>query len=125
MESVIKHYRVVFFGTTVNRETFKLNMAKLGVSDATLARLIKKTPIVVKRDLSLADARRYADALMSAGGIVSIQQTDEFPVAAHTDAKTNMASSQNFVLCPNCGFKQERKGLCARCDFDLASFPVK
>ena len=79
MGRVTKQYRVVFLGIMNDEETFRNNMVKLGVSYTDLDKYIKNTPVVLKRDLRLADARKYADAIIYAGGLVNIQETGEFP----------------------------------------------
>ncbi len=116
-----KKYRVVFNGMVVDTVIFKENMAKLGVSDITLDKYIKKAPIVLKRDLSLGDARRYAEAIINAGGLVNIQETGEVPETKSSAEKISISSNEDFVICPNCGFKQKKEDFCVRCGFNLNS----
>ena len=116
-----KKYRVVFFGITLDRESFRQNMAKLGVPGPTLDKYLEKAPIVLKRELTLADARRYAETIINAGGIVTIQETGEFNDTRPSAEKKDITFHQDFVICPNCGFKQNRKDSCVRCSFDLSS----
>jgi hypothetical protein len=104
-----------------DEETFRNNMAKLRVSYTDLDKYIKNAPVVLKRDLRLADARKYADAIINAGGLVNIQETGEFPETRSTTKKRITSPSQDFVLCPNCGLKQEKEDFCVRCGFDLNS----
>jgi len=120
---MIKKYRVVFFGITVDKEIFRQNMSKLGVSDSTLDKYTKNAPVVLKRDLRLEDARRYAEAIINAGGLINIQGTGEFPETESSPEKISISSNQDFVICPNCGFKQKKEDFCVRCDFDLNSSP--
>jgi len=114
-----KQYRVVFLGFKDDADAFRDNMAELGVPYDTLDKYIRKAPIVLKRDLDLADARKYADAIINAGGLVNIQETGEFPDTPSTADNRPNAPDPDFVLCPNCGFKQQRKDRCVRCGFDL------
>lgn len=115
-----KKYRVVFVGMMVDTVIFKENMAKLGVSDITLDKYIKKAPIVLKRDLSLGDARRYAEAIINAGGLVNIQETGEIPETKSSAEKISISSNEDFVICPNCGFKQKKEDFCVRCGWILS-----
>ena len=108
---------------TVDTETFRQNMARLGVSDSTLNKCIEKAPIVLKRDLPLSEARRYADALMGAGGIVTIQETGHYTDSESALENKITASPQDSVRCPNCGFKQEKTETCVRCGFTLHPSP--
>jgi len=118
-----KKYRVVFFGIALDTDVFRQNMAKLGVPDSTLDKYMKNAPVVLKRDLSLADARRYAETIINAGGLVNIQETGEFLETKSPAERISISSKQDFVLCPNCGFKQIKEDFCARCGFDLCSSP--
>ena len=115
-----KQYRVALFGVSAEIEEFRRNMERLGVSGATLDKYIEKTPVVLKRNLRLEEARRYAEAIIDAGGFVNIQETGEFPDKFSVEQKT-ILSTEDFILCPNCGFKQKRKDCCVRCGFDLHS----
>lgn len=115
-----KKYRVVFVGMMVDTVILKENMAKLGVSDLTLEKYIKKAPIVLKRDLSLGDARRYAEAIINAGGLVNIQETGEVPETKSSAEEISISSNEDFVICPNCGFKQKKENFCVRCGWILS-----
>lgn len=108
---------------TVDTETFRQNMAQLGVSGSTLDKCIEKAPIVLKRGLPLSDARRYADAIMSAGGIVTIKETGQYTESQPSIENKIIASHQDSMLCPNCGFKQKKMEACVRCAFILHPSP--
>ena len=115
-----KKYRVALIEITADTEVFKQNMAKLGVPESTLAKYIERTPVVLKRDLSLEEARRYSEAIIDAGGLVHIQETGEFFPEPSVE-QGSLPVNQDFVLCPNCGFKQKKDAVCVRCGFDLRS----
>lgn len=117
-----KKYRVTLFGIKTEEAVFRKNMAKLGVSDSTLNKYIERAPIVLKRNLRLEQAREYADAIIDAGGFVNIQETGEFPNKSSVEKKS-ISFKEDVIICPNCGFKQEKKDVCARCDFDLSTSP--
>ncbi len=116
-----KKYRVVLLGTMVEKEAFVQNMSKLGVSRPVVDRYIQKAPVVVKRNLALPYARKYADTIINAGGIVNIQETGEFPQTNPNSDRDDIPLAKDFVLCPNCGFKQHKGDLCLRCGFNLNS----
>jgi len=115
-----KKYRIALFGIKAEEEIFRQNMAKLGVSGSALDKYIERAPVVLKRDLSLEEARKYAEAIINAGGVVNIQETGEWPDKYSVEQK-NIASTDDFIRCPNCGFKQKKKDFCVRCGFDLNS----
>jgi hypothetical protein len=120
---VAKKYRVVFLGVNVALDVFSEHMAKLGVSGPVLENYIKKAPVVLRRDLSLADARRYAEAIINAGGLVHIQETGEFPDIRPSYRKMSASPHEDFMVCHTCGFKQKRGDRCVRCGFELSSSP--
>jgi len=117
-----KKYRITLFGIKAEEDVFRQNMAKIGVSGSTLDKYIERAPVVLKRDLSLEDARKYAEVIINAGGFVNIQETGEFPNKFSVE-QNSMPSKEDFILCPNCGFKQKMKDFCVRCGFDLNSSP--
>ena len=118
-----KKYRVVLFGVNIEEEVFRHNMARLGVSTSVLNDYIDKTPVVLVRDLSLANARRYAEAIINAGGLATIQEAGEFPETRPPYEKPGISSQEDFMICPNCGFKQKRSRRCMRCGFDATTAP--
>ena len=115
---MVKKYRVTLFGLKTEKAVFRKNMAKLGVYGSMLDKYIEKAPVVLKRNLRLEEARKYSDAIINAGGFVNIQETGEFPNKSSFEKKS-IYSKEDFIICPNCGFKQEKRDFCARCDFDL------
>jgi len=118
-----KKYRVVLFGVHVEEGVFQQNMTRLGVSGSEVKGYIEKAPIVLVRDLSLADARKYAEAIINAGGRVNIQETGEFPEPSRSYQKPEVPLLEDVIICRNCGLKQKRAQRCVRCGFDLTSDP--
>lgn len=110
-----KKYRVVFLGLLEDRENFIQKMSRLGVSQTMIERIISKTPIVIKRDMTLGDARHYADAIQYAGGRVSIQDHGVFEEASHNERSVDIAPLENFIMCPQCGYKQLKDRACVKC----------
>ncbi|MFW6147037.1 MAG: hypothetical protein ACOC6B_01435 [Thermodesulfobacteriota bacterium] len=118
-----KKYRVVLFGMHVEQRVFQKNMSRLGVSGSEVKGYIEKAPVVLARDLSLADARKYAEAIMNAGGHVNIQETGEFPELSRSYEKPEALLLEDYIICRNCGLKQKRARRCVRCGFELTSDP--
>ena len=106
-----KVYRVVFQGLVGEETAFRERMGDLGVPAEVVVRLLRSAPVEMKRDLSLRDARGYADAVQDAGGRVSIQE----------HGRVEIPSLGAFTKCPECGMKQLRKRLCERCGCPLES----
>jgi hypothetical protein len=117
-----KIYRVVLFGVNVDEDAFQKNMARLGVSSSALKDYLAKIPVVLVRNLNLPDARRYADAIINAGGLATIQETGETPQTISSYKKPNAAlQEEDFMICTNCGLKQKRAPRCVRCGFEVIS----
>jgi hypothetical protein len=113
-----KIYRVVFQGLVVEEEAFRERMSGMGVPAEVVARLVRSAPVEMKRDLSLRDARAYADAVQGAGGKVAIQEHGRVEEERHPDGD-EIPSLGAFAKCPECGMKQLRKGRCERCGCPL------
>ena len=110
-----KKYLCVFRGFRGDEESFRAAMGRHGLGEKFLGDLIAKAPVVVKRDVELREARRYADILQEAGGIVSIVENGEFTDRKKPARKYPIKSFEAFVMCPECGFKQAGSANCERC----------
>jgi hypothetical protein len=113
-----KKFRVIFQGLIKkNREAFEAGMLRLGAPAEIVAKMIEKTPVILKGDLTLGDARKYADAVQDAGGRVSIQEHGDFEESGHMNAAIYIAPFNEFTMCPECGLKQTKGEACERCGF--------
>jgi hypothetical protein len=110
-----KTYRIIFLGLTKETGYFKRQMLKLGVSEAISEGIIKKSPVILKRGLSLKDARSYGDAVIDAGGKVSIKIESPKEEDCKEGGLSGVISLKNFTMCPQCGFKQLKTEKCIRC----------
>ena len=114
-----KKYRVLFLGLKGNPENFKEGMTKLGVDVAIVDRIVRKAPVILKGDMTLGDARKYADAVSHAGGRVNIQEHGLFDEPMRSSRPLDIKSLGKFIMCPECGYKQLKGALCERCGFLL------
>jgi len=112
-----KKYRVVFLGLKVNKENFRQNMTGLGVRPSTIEQMIKKAPIVIKGEMRLGDARKYADAIQDAGGKVQIQEHGLFENTRSNNKSLEITPLGQFTMCPECGHKQLKENTCEKCGF--------
>ena len=63
---MIKTYRVVFQGLLSRETAFREGMERLGVGPETVDRMLSAAPVPIKQDLTLRDARVYAEAVQEA-----------------------------------------------------------
>jgi len=110
-----KTYRIIFSSLTKGKEYFKRQMLKLGVSEDISEGIIKKSPVILKRGLSLKDARSYADAVIEAGGKVLIEIEKSMSEDFREGGFPGVVSLKNFTMCPQCGYKQLKMEKCIRC----------
>jgi hypothetical protein len=110
-------YKVIFSNLLKEEGYFKGQMLMLGVSEDISNEIIKKAPVILKQDLSLKDARKYADAVYQAGGRVTIQVEKKREEAYEKVTLSCMATLKNFTMCPQCGYKQLNTGTCVKCGF--------
>ena len=101
-----KRYQVVFLGLLKTEDHFMAGMSRLGASSVIVEHIIKKAPIVLKADMTLGHARRYADAVQQAGGRVNIRAHGFFEENNEKDRHSNIKPLENFTMCPQCGYKQ-------------------
>ena len=113
-----KIYRVMFQGLIVEEETFRERMNALGVPAEVVRRLLQSAPVEMKRDLSLREAREYAEAAQGAGAKVSIQDHGRVEEEMRP-GQAEIRSLKAFTRCPECGMKQLRGGTCERCGCTL------
>jgi hypothetical protein len=113
-----KKYRVIFHGLIKeNIEAFEAGMLRLGAPVEIVAKMFEKTPVILKGDLTLGDARRYADAVQDAGGRVTIQEHGYFEESVRMNAAVSISPFNEFTMCPECGLKQLKGEACQRCGF--------
>ena len=114
-----KKYRVVLFGLMKGEEDFKSGMAELGLSPAVADEMIQGTPAVLRENMTLGEARQYADAVQEAGGRVNIQDDGVFAEPKRLEKKSGIKSLERFTMCPECGHKQLKGKACVKCGFFL------
>jgi len=114
-----KKYRVVFLSLNGTRTDFGRGMSRLGISQAIVEQMIDKAPVILKQDMNPGQARRYADAILYAGGRVNIQEHSFFEEADGGVQTLKIKPMDNFTMCPECGQKQTRTGACVKCGFIL------
>ena len=114
-----KKYHVLFHGLIEDKIFFKTQMTRLGAPSETVDRIIREAPIILKRDLTLGDARQYADVVQDAGGMVTIQENGYFKESKRIDSSNSFVSFKDITMCPECGLKQPKGKICERCGFRL------
>ncbi|MBN2033707.1 MAG: hypothetical protein JW836_10550 [Deltaproteobacteria bacterium] len=111
-------YRVLFIGLVGTEEQFKRSMcSRFGVPSRTVEQIIEGAPIVLKKDLHLGEARKYAEALQMAGGKVHIQECGESKEPQRGLTSVEIKSFGDFTVCPECGFTQLKAETCVKCGF--------
>ncbi|MBN2420588.1 MAG: hypothetical protein JXL81_14450 [Deltaproteobacteria bacterium] len=115
---MIKKYRLIFKGLNKSEMEFKDRMCQLGVSAETSSEIIRRAPIVIKKDVTLRYARQYADAVQEAGGIIKIEEHGCFEEDKF-NYSSGIISLEDFTMCPECGYKQPKVNQCIKCGFSL------
>jgi len=116
-----KRYKVVFLGLVKAEDYFKEGMSRLGMSPTEIERIIIEAPVILKEDMTISIARRYADDIMQAGGKVNIEEH----VSLEDDAEKKIGSLkieplESFTMCPQCGHKQLKAEQCVKCGLMLS-----
>ncbi len=114
-----KRYRVIFSSLLTEEDHFKHRMLRLGVSEEVTRDIVKRAPVILKRDLSLREARAYADAIFQAGGKAVIHVEDRGNEGMENGSSSGILTMKNFIMCPRCGQKQVRSEACVRCGINF------
>lgn len=109
-------YRIVLLGLTDTEARFLQGMSsRFGIAPAKAKRFIEQAPKVLKKGLSLGEAREYAEALQRAGGKVHIQEHGKTQEPKREHWQGAIKSFGEFTLCPECGFTQLKAEKCVKC----------
>jgi hypothetical protein len=109
-------YRIVLLGLVETDAQFITGMAsQFGVAPTRAKHIIESAPVVLKKDLSLGEAREYAEVLQRAGGKVHIQEQGEAEEPERERGCAEIKSFGDFTLCPECGFTQIKAESCVKC----------
>lgn len=111
----MKKYRVLFLGLLEDLDFFKRRMSELGIKPAVSEQIVRRAPVVLKAGMTLGDARRYADAVLRAGGKVNIQEDGVFETRREMSRPLSVKPFEYFTMCPECGHKQPKGERCVRC----------
>ena len=112
-----KHYKIIFSNLLKDKVYFKSQMILLGVSEEISEEIIAKAPVILKKNLSPGEARRYADALFEAGGRVIIQVEGSLDNSEKNGPSPGIVTLKHFIMCPQCGHKQVKSEACIKCGY--------
>jgi ribonucleotide monophosphatase NagD (HAD superfamily) len=112
-----KVYRVIFTGLLTKKEHFKSRISILGVSREDADKILEKAPVVLKEAESLEYIKKYARAIIKAGGKVDIISWNSENIM---ETESGIPGMSSFTQCPQCGHRQPKNELCVRCGFVLA-----
>jgi len=108
-------YRVVLMGIENSPAYFEREMTRRGVPRASVRRILTMAPVVIKKDLGVEEARRFAAAVRAAGGRVEVQAWENSRGHAEEDPELLGPPLSAFTVCSQCGLKQRAGGTCERC----------
>lgn len=112
-----KKYRLLFTGLIGDTDIFRKKMAQKGVKDSFVDKMLSEAPVIIKQNLTLESARKYADTLSEMGACITI--LDQFSNGEIKGGDRPPAPMSHFLPCPRCGLIQPEAGVCPRCGFDL------
>lgn len=114
---MVKKYRIIFLGLLESLQCFKERMSTFGIPSTTVEQIVQKAPVVLKAELTLADARQYAEAVQLAGGKVNIQEQGLFEEPDRPRKSVEVKPFEYFTMCPECGYKQPKGETCVKCGY--------
>lgn len=114
-----KKYRILFRGAFQDKDHFMARMHHFGMPTDAVERILSSAPVVLKGNLSLGDARRFAEDIQEAGGRVTIQEDGILEDRRRLAQPLAIVGLSGFTLCPECGLKQRKGAACERCGTSL------
>lgn len=91
-------------------------MCALGTPRETVREILLQVPAILKGNITLGEARQYAESVQQAGGRVSIHEDGAFEDLPKTKPMV-VRPFNHFTMCPQCGHKQAKSAACIRCGF--------
>lgn len=130
MNKNTKKYHIVFSGNFI--ENFSADEVRvwlienLKLNDLAVKRFFSGNAFVIKRDLNLADAKRYQKKFLQVGVICHIKPDEENEDESLSKLSlVSNPSSKNMVKCPKCGFEQDENIECVHCGIIFSKFKQK
>ena len=114
-----RRYCVIFIDLNKERDFFISEMSELGVDSETAVKILQKAPVILKSNMSFEAAKRYASAVTMAGGKVKLEGYSIFE-NGQVDQSLTIKKLENFIMCPQCGYKQLDESTCMRCGFSFS-----
>ncbi len=114
-----KKYQLLFGGLLGDEKRFRNMMARRGVKHSLVDQMLREAPVIVKQNLSLETARKYADALSAMGAKVTI--LDQDPQENQKESSNKVTPMSSFLPCPRCGLVQPETDVCPRCGYHLVA----
>ncbi len=116
-----RRYRIIFLGLIEQEAQFTTFMcSRFGVQTGMVKHILESAPVTLKRNLSLGEAREYAEAVQLAGGRVQIQEEEASEAPERGHPALEIRSFGDFTLCPECGFTQLKSEACVKCGFSFS-----
>jgi rubredoxin len=116
-----RRYCIVFLGLIEQEEQFTTFMSsRCGVPAGTVKDILDNAPVTLKKNLSLKEARAYAEAVQTAGGRVHIREEGASEEPERARPSMEIRSFGDFTLCPECGFTQLKSEACVKCGFSFS-----
>jgi len=110
-----KRYKVIYNGSSVPEhdvERVKNNLASLfKTQSGSLESLFRGKLVILKENLTLAEADAYREAVERIGGYCIIESMHE----AIQDSVMNLVARQEKMVCPKCRAVQPKNPVCRSC----------
>lgn len=113
-----RKYCVIFLGISGSKQSFLQNMKNMGVEERLIEYMIEKAPIILKEGLDIRHARLYAEKVEKAGGRVKLKEMGLLD-SSRKSPEFYVKGFDNFTVCPQCGYKQDKQEKCLRCGYLL------
>ncbi len=125
-----KRYKIIYKGKTAQGrqvEEVKRNLASLlKLGNEKIEQLFSGKPVIIARNVGYESAIKYKTAFETAGAIcivakVKTERSPSFPPQTD-DNNVSKLDPSNIIVCPKCGFEQEKNEECGKCGIIISKY---
>ena len=125
-----KRYKIIYKGKTApgqRVEQVKRNLASLlKLSNEKIEPLFSGKPIIIAKNVGYDAAIKYKTAFETAGAICSLEkvkpQQSSISPSQTNDPNVSKLDPSDSIVCPRCGFEQEKNEECGKCGIIISKY---
>jgi hypothetical protein len=114
-----KRYKIIYKGKTAQGrqvEEVKRNLASLlKLGNQKIEQLFSGKPVIIAKNVGYDSAMKYKATFETAGAICSVEKVED-------DKNVSKLDPSNIIVCPKCGFEQQKNEECGKCGIIISKY---